>query len=276
SWQRALDAARAVPGEEALFFEGLIQAARGDDAAAAATFRRKYSAAGTGLQRFAELPDAPEALATLARTQRDARAFTDFLRAHDTASARAAYDRLVARDPDWARRGDAPWESLVSVAELHAAEGDRAAALTAYQDAIDRVEARRSLLTADSLKRNFVDTSTIHAMYVGAAQAALDTDPARAFSLVERGRARALLDLASDRSSGATAWRAYNAQSALLHNLLAREHARPRPDADEIARLRGRLAEVEAARPIAAGRGVLEPSAAVATLDAVAAALPAD
>jgi len=73
---------------------------------------------------------------------------------------------------------------LGDVAALFEAEGNVDQAAQAYEQAIALVEARRGRLTQDTLKRNFVDTSPLHALYVGAAR--VTSDDARAFELVER------------------------------------------------------------------------------------------
>jgi CHAT domain-containing protein len=241
AWRQAADAARAAPAGEREQFEGLVEIGRGDFAAASQAFER----------RFVKTTFAPNPLAEQQARQQDALELTCFLLAKNHARARTAYDRLVARDPDWISHSESPWVPLGDVAALFEAEGNLDEAAQTYDHALAIVEARRGRLTQDALKRSFVDTSPIHAMYVGAARVA--SDPARAFELVERGRARALLDLTWDRGHGAGARRSYDARYGLLQELLAVERNKTEPSAERIEELRMQLAQLEAS-PSPAGR----------------------
>ncbi len=254
AWTRAAEAARTAPVGEREQFEALVAVGRGDFAAASQAFQRRLALSP---------PPQPGPLAAQLARQQDALALTCFVLARDPVRARAAYDRLAARDPDWVSHFETPWVQLGDVAALFEAEGKLGDAARAYDRALALVEARRGRLTDDTLKRSFVDTSPIHALYVGAARVA--EAPARAFELVERGRARALLDLTWDRGHGATARRSYDARYGLLQELLAVERGKQPPSAERIEELRGQLAHLEATRPAAAD----EPGAPVASLDEV-------
>lgn len=268
--QTTIALARNLDPSSALLFEGRALAVHGDNQGGSAAFRKLYDA-----------PDATQALleavgSPLAKTKKIYRlreALSAFLRVRDIERARSTYDQLVAVDPKWAALDNQPWSGLADAAAVLAAEGDRKGALALFEQAISAVEDRRSLLSEDSLKRGFVDTSPIHAMYVGAARACTD-DPPRAFAFVERGRARALLDLAMDRRAASTPWRAYNAQRDRLYSLLATERAKATPAPLRIAELENELAKL--VQPAAPERRLEDPRAVLATLDQVVAKLPED
>ncbi|HEY1553172.1 MAG TPA: CHAT domain-containing protein, partial [Kofleriaceae bacterium] len=268
--QDTIALARNLDPSEALRYEGLALALHGDDQGGSDAFQQLYGGPDPtqAVPGAATLP-----IAETIKLRRLKDALTSFLRVRDVARARAAYDQLIALDPKWATLDEQPWNGLADAAALLSAEGNRSGALALFDQAIAEVEERRSLLTADVLKRGFVDTSPIHAMYVGAARACIDDRP-RAFSFVERGRARALLDLALDRRAGSSPWRAYNAKRDRLHSLLATERAKAVTAPFRIADLESELAKL--VPPSTPERLIDDPRAAIATLDNVAAGLPDD
>lgn len=285
SWQRALEAARQGRGLEPLLQQALVAAERDDDRTAEQLAARYFDGNGFLSQLGPAVAMMPPAQVAQARLAQARQAFGFFVRVRAAARARAALDQLAALDASWWQRGQTPWAELADVAELHAMEGDLDTARTMYQQAIELLENQRQLLSEDSLKRRFVDSVPAHRMYVGAARAALAADPARAFEQLERGRARALLDLVVDPHRGAAgddpivAWRAHNARRSVYQSMLAIEADRTPPSPERVAELRAKLAacetEIAGLATQLGDRALLNPTASVASLASVTAALPA-
>jgi len=115
---------------------------------------------------------------------------------------------------EWWAEDERPWRPLSDIAEMHEGlgEGDTSLvhyqeALRVYEQAIDELEQRRSLLTRDELKTALAADFGVQYLYFQAVRVAIKlaraaNDPERrravqrrAFALSEQGRARALLDL---------------------------------------------------------------------------------
>jgi CHAT domain-containing protein len=170
---------------------------------------------------------------------------------------------------EWWAEDDRPWRSLSDIAEMHEGLGQKAtspvhftAALRFYEQAIEELERRRSLLTRDELKTALAADFGVQYLYFQAVRAAMRLaqvvdDPGqreavqrRAFVLSEKGRARALLDLiaanlrrptdAAGESAEFGRWRELTSSVQLWRGLLARARSSGESD-DRFENLRQRI-----------------------------------
>jgi CHAT domain-containing protein len=169
---------------------------------------------------------------------------------------------------DWWQDDPKPWQSLSDCGELYEGLDDLDTSLAYYDQAIQELEARRTMLSHDELKTALAADKGAQYLYFQAARTALklaasvdaEADSERfagqAHGYAERGKARALLDLmvSSAAVAGTTvndrknvrAWRQHNARLTLWRGLLAQEHAKPEPDQQKIAALQGSIEAEEA------------------------------
>jgi hypothetical protein len=180
--------------------------------------------------------------------------------------------------------------------EMYEGLADYSKALTWYERAVQALEERRAQLTRDELKTALGADKGASYLYLQAARAALRTGAAeRAFAVVERGKARALLDLMQAGLHQVQAgrpedgllrrWREKHAAQALHRRLLALEYAAATPDAERITgyeevlqRGEREIAELESAlaERNPAWHTLTATQARVLSAEEVAAALPSD
>jgi CHAT domain-containing protein len=279
-FDRALAGLTEVSMEERGFLEATIHAEQREYALAAAAFQRHLAAGGANagfmgvltsvMARFGG--DLGQAEARLQERRTHDQAFTFLVRIRAYADALRhvrALERLAEADGrPWWSNDPWPWRSLSDCGKLWTGLGDLPAALAAFEQAIDLLEARRGQLTQDELKTALASDKGAQYLYFLAARAALLLAEAeagrpdhaeqaieRAFAFAERGRARALLDLMAatggDTQRGGSplvrAWRQGNAQLALRRGLLAQAHAQPQPEPERIASLTEDIAAAEVA-----------------------------
>jgi CHAT domain-containing protein len=171
---------------------------------------------------------------------------------------------------EWWANDEHPWRSLSDIAEMHEGLGVADAslahyqkALLVYEQAIESLEQRRSLLTRDELKTALAADFGAQYLYFQAVRVAIKlaqtaSDPEqrlgmqrRAFALSEQGRARALLDLMAgnlrrpaEAGVEATAWgrwRELTASVQLWRGMLTR--ARSGAESDERVKALGQKIE---------------------------------
>jgi CHAT domain-containing protein len=280
----ALSAAHATGEAQRDFLESQVFAHQKDYPRAAAAFRR-YLARGGANAGFTGK------LATLMQTlggeqgQREAlrqrersleQAFAFMVRVKAFAEAKSYLDELTKlAGRNWWDRDTQPWLNLSDCGEMHEGLKDLEKALDCYQRAISTLESRRSQLSRDELKTALAAGSGPQYLHFQAARAAAaaaqkSSDPlkansfmALAFSFIEQGKARALLDLmagsvaiagsAKAEGEALTSWRECNSRLALWQGLLAQERSKREADPGRITELekqidveRAELGRVEA------------------------------
>lgn len=314
----ALRAARSVSSDEADWLEATVlgQQKQYDQARAAFEryIRRGASSAGfigqlvnvlsaVGSTGQAELRRQQERNASLAFT------FMVRIKAHQEAFQYYEQLRQLGGD-DWWDHDARSWLDLSDCAEMYEGLGQFAEASAFYDKAIAAFEERRKLLSRDELKTAMAADKGAQYLYFLAARAALklsvtaqqndDQVQARnyaayAFDYMERGRARALLDLmagsavlagTSDTETQTLRdWRRITAQLTVWRGLLAQERRRvgsAQPEEHRMAALEQQIVAGEAKlRGIEAQLGVANPllhqalnsQAQVITAEQVSAAL---
>jgi CHAT domain-containing protein len=225
--------------------------------------------------------------------------------------ARRYFDQLeAAAGPEWWRRGQDSWQSLLDYGETYEGLGEWPQALGYYDQGIAMLDEQRRLLSRDELKTALFRGTQAQLTHLGAARTALRlreaaeqagrADEVRvraagAFDYAERGKARALLDLmagsavlagAAPVASEALAdWRRLTATLTVWRGLLAQERGGERPSQERIAYLQGRVEESEGeqrrletvlAKDNPHFYRVLNPPAEVLSLDQVCAVLQPD
>lgn len=122
-----------------------------------------------------------------------------YLRAHclaatgRTDAARADFDALLAY-PQVADNGEIYWMLLFDRGRIAEADGDRERALDLYRRAIEVIERQRSTISTEASKIGFVgDKQAVYRRLVSALLA--KEDAAGAFEVLERAKARALVDM---------------------------------------------------------------------------------
>lgn len=142
-----------------------------------------------------------------------------------TANARRAFDHLLSL-PETRQNGDIYWLSLLEAGQIAEQGGEAARGLALYRQAIDVVERQRSTIQSELNKIGyFADKQDL---YARAIRLAIGSDQAElAFELVERAKARALLDLLAGRSiAERSAGSAAAASSGPLGDYLAQDEQR--------------------------------------------------
>ncbi|APR80240.1 TPR domain protein [Minicystis rosea] len=230
-------------------------------------------------------------------------ALSQFVRFGQYAEANDHFERLRTQvGEEWWRTEPAPTEALAAVAEMHRGLGDAKTALATYDLAIAEMERMHGALVQDRLKLSLAARMGVH-IHAPAARVALELADraqdsarrraleARAFAYVEKGAARALLDLvaASGRHAdggGGDSVRAYRdaaTRVTLAQSLLAAEREKPAADAGAVEALGARLAAAERALRAVEGRLAdehpafstwVDPGGSILSLDEVRMALP--
>lgn len=174
---------------------------------------------------------------------------------------------LLVREvgPTWWASSERPWRELSDCAVIYEGLNDLDQALVYCDEAIAALETRRSRLSREELKTALAGDSNVQYLYFQAARTALKQAAqapnnaaatewaSRALAYIERGKARALLDLMASSAMVAgssrsetdvmRAWRSANAQLALWRGLLAKERSRSDANAQQIAQLSQQIEE---------------------------------
>jgi len=223
---------------------------------------------------------------------RDAARFHASLRRFDQARTHLEAAAATSGDEWWQRESPA-WDARALIAEVDAGLGDLTAAQAGYDDAIARLEREEARGTTDEERSALSGRRSGVLTYAGAAvTAARRGDDRRAFELLERGKARALVDLVRTthrvrdlpeaQRAALGRWRQASARIAALRRLLA--VTGPGPVASTVtAELDRLLAQVDALAPDLLRAGLIGAAPADAgpgagadlDVDRLAAALPA-
>lgn len=248
----ALVAAQHADPPTNRFLQAVVQATRRQYSEAALAFEEYQRASGAQAGLAGSLISAMRGMsgsraqeeAEIARRRSIEQAFSFMVRAKSYQRAAAHLRELVELAGDhWWGQDDRPWRSLSDIAEMHEGLREYKEALGIYEQAIEELEKRRSLLSRDELKTALAADFGVQYLYFQAVRAALRWMSAtqdleqrrssvlRAFTLSERARARALLDLITEnlRSSAHSAaesrefvrWRQLSSSSQLWRGLLA-------------------------------------------------------
>lgn len=312
---QALSAAHASGEAQQDYLESQVLGHQKDYTRAAEAFRRYLAKGGanagfTGqlavlMQTLGGEQGQREAIRQRERTLEQAFAF--MVRVKAFAEAKVYLDELIKlAGQDWWNRDTQPWLNLSDCGEMHEGLGDLEKALDSYQRAIAELEARRNQLSRDELKTALAAGSGPQYLYFQAARAAAraaqapepqtaENFMALAFSFVEQGKARALLDLmagsvsiaGSSKAEGETltSWRECNARLALWRGLLAQERSRRGPDQGRITALEKQIdvqqaelgrVEAELSRSNPNYHRILTAPAEIMPADKVCACLPED
>ena len=229
-------------------------------------------------------------------------AFLTRVKAWSQAQAAADACQALAGDRWWSE-DERPWSVLSDLGEVLEGLGQLASALDRYEQAMQVFEARRGQVANVGMRAAMAGARDMQWLAILGARCALrlaDADPsradaalARALASVERGKARALLDLmarsaafAAGRSGDSPAlrrWRELGAQADITAQLLERSR-RAMAAPEELVSLERRLtAQQQAVRDVEEELTRTEPgwlggvraAEEVASLDEVAAAVPA-
>jgi CHAT domain-containing protein len=317
-FDKALEAARRIDSNK--LWEAVVQAHRRHYPEAVRAFEA-YQQAGAALSGLGgdvlQLIQSVSGLQAqrelqIARRRSTEQSFSFMVRAK-------AYERAAVHlqeleqlaGTEWWAEDEHPWRSLSDIAEMHEGLGPAdkklihyQEALRFYEQAIEQLEQRRSLLTRDELKTALAADFGVQYLYFQAVRAAIKlaraaNDPdqrraiqRRAFALSEQGRARALLDLLAAnlrRPAGATGesaelgrWRELTSSIQLWRGLLARARSSGKSD-ERVDALRQKIDAYERelyelertiSRSEPQAAKLLSSTAQVACLDEVAARLP--
>ena len=268
----ALSAARSTGEAQRDFLESQVFAHQKNYPRAAEAFRRYLAKGGANAGFTGKLAALMQTLGG-EQGQREAlrqrersleQAFGFMVRVKAFAEAKSYLSELIKlAGQDWWDRDAQPWLNLSDCGEMHEGLGDLEKALEYYQRAIAELEARRNQLSRDELKTALAAGSGPQYLYFQAARAAATVgqksrDPlnanifmAQAFSLIEQGKSRALLDLmagsvaiaGSSKAEGEAlrSWRECNSRLVLWRGLLAQERGRGEPDQGRITELENRI-----------------------------------
>ncbi|MGF7236030.1 MAG: CHAT domain-containing protein, partial [Frankia sp.] len=242
-YEAALAEARTAEGPSALFWTAIVQVAWRRYHDAVGSYQRYLAAGGhtTGTSGALARPmtafgDAGALTLASYRHGNDRDAATFFARARQFTLARAHLSAVHAiAGPDWWRRESDPWSARALEAEIAEGEGDFESALSAYTEALDRLEQEWHDLTTDEQRSARADNRAERSLYIAAARASLAAgrDPAAALTLIERSRAQALLDLVEGsrqlsqlpptQADTVRRWRQASARAAALRRATAAE-----------------------------------------------------
>jgi len=309
SFERALEVAHQDPGPNRLFQEAMVLGYLRRNDEAAAIFRDYLAYQQHQLTQYRERETPPELLRDMERSAYK-QALMTFANTRHYAEAQAFLEALEQLDgPCWWLRDGTAWENLTYAGEIAEGLGDWPRALSYYEQAMEAFERQRRQLTSDELKTALASGSSVQFMYFDAARTALKAREAalaagdasgaqaameRAFSAIERGKARSLLDLmvsgamadgiSSAEDQNLRAWRRLNAYLTTRRGLLAFEHAQRDQDQQRIDALRREIAVTEQeldgleARLTASDSrfSMQKAHSQVLSLAAVSSALPAD
>jgi CHAT domain-containing protein/tetratricopeptide (TPR) repeat protein len=305
-FEQALAGARAMPSDVGVrhLLEASVLASE-DRFAEALDHYRRYAAARDG-------PGGDTAMAGALGIEQQRRAFRNGLeqdfafltRVKAWSEAQATADACQALAGDrWWSEDERPWRVLSDLGEVLEGLGRLASALDRYEQAMQVFEARRGQVANAGLRAAMTDARDMQWLAMLGARCALrlaDADPsragdslARAFASLERGKARALLDLMA-RSAAFSAgrpgdspalrrWRELGARADIAAQLIERRR-RVTAVPEDLDALERRLAgeqralrdlEEELARTEPGWLGGVRASGEVAQLKEVVAALPA-
>jgi CHAT domain-containing protein/tetratricopeptide (TPR) repeat protein len=268
----ALEAATAAPVPDREFLTGAVLAEQGRYSEASAAYKRYLALdAQVGRGSFIEtlLRKLGGALAQAqglaVEQQGHVRAMGLFASVLDFATAKTHLDWLNANAPEsWWNATDQPWETLRVCGQVLEALADFGQALTWYERGVADLEARRGKLASDELKSALADQEGAQRLYFAAARTCVrlheqgmqDHFAERGFNLIDRGKARALLDLmlstvwlgrsSPDGVSAVGEWRRLTAQLTLWRSQLQRAQSDSSPDARLISRVQAQIETDEA------------------------------
>jgi CHAT domain-containing protein len=263
---QALEAARASRGFSGEYMEATVLA-----------YQRRYDEAGPIYQRYLEQERAKATNIGLPpELQRDQlrnahkQGLLIFTRSKNYAEAKIYLDLLIALEgPQWWMQDGPAWDNLSLAGELYEGLERWDEALAAYEQAMTIFEQQRHQLTSDELKTALASGSGVQYLYFQAARTALKARDAaliqgdaaaaraafdRAFSAIERGKARSLLDLISSGamlgggagdSQALRRWRSLSGYLATRRGLLAHEYSQSQPDQARIDALNREVAAAE-------------------------------
>ncbi|KAF7587638.1 hypothetical protein BBP40_006922 [Aspergillus hancockii] len=169
--------------------------------------------------------------------------------------------------PDWWRLESSPWSALHYMGRTEEGLGHLDSALTTYEEAISLFERHRQNLSIDELKVAFSGGSTTQKIFFACARtlfklrqqhesvtvSAKDIE-ARIFDVVERGKARSLLDLMQgglvDSGQVATSsplrrWRQLHASRSMHCTLLEHKFSNGKVDHAEVTQLKDSITKIE-------------------------------
>jgi CHAT domain-containing protein len=278
----ALEAARATASEERDMLEATVLAHQKQYTPARAAFDRYMGRGGATAGFIGQLTNVLAMAGSTGKAEVQRQQERNYSLAFSFMIRIKAYDEahgylqklLQVGGEDWWSHDERPWLGLSDCAEMYEGLGRLPEALAYYDRAIAALEERRKLLSRDELKTAMASDKGAQYLYFLAARAALKlseaeqqagdrgkakTHASRAFDYVERGRARALLDLmagsatlagASDTESQTMReWRRMIAQLTLWRGLLAKERGRmgvTQPDQQRVAALEQQIEAGEA------------------------------
>jgi CHAT domain-containing protein len=270
----AYAAAQNTPGVERDMMSAIVLATRRHFAEATQAYDRYIAAGGprsgpagqimATMQMMGGERAAQELAKAAAREAEQSFSFMVRTRAYGRAASYLKELERLAGD-GWYRDDPRPWRALSDVGEMLEGLGRFEEALKRYSAAIDALEKRRSLLSRDDLKTALSADFGAQYLYFQAARTALrlalasDAIAARraaseiAFTVSEKGRARALLDLMAtnlripdeQESTALRNWRECATRAEVSRGLLAR--ARAANDQSRIAELEKRAHESDEA-----------------------------
>ncbi|KAL3449173.1 CHAT domain-containing protein [Aspergillus insuetus] len=169
---------------------------------------------------------------------------------------------------EWWASESSPWEAIYYMGRTQEGIGDLKSALTCYEDAISMFEQHRENLSIDELKLAFSGGSTTQNMFFDYTRTLfkMHKQPesstlsaqeleAKIFEVVERGKARSLLDLMQGglvgsgqvaTSSAFRRWRQLHASRSMHCTLLEQKLGSGKAEQDEITQLKNSITEIEA------------------------------
>jgi CHAT domain-containing protein len=265
-FDQALKAARVGAGIEPAFAEALVLAYQRNEVAAIAKLRTYYVQEIAKIKRSGGTSYLWQDIAR--STHKQALIFFSRLRSYEDAAGHLEQLKEMDGESWWTIDGPA-WDNLSLAAEVHEGLCHWTESLACYDQAMEIYDGQRMLLSADELKTAIARGSSSQYMYLNAARAMLkaresalakgDVFAARArlaaaFTAMERGKARSLLDLMADSAitdsyantaPGQNRWRGQSAFAASRRRLLAYEHSRQNSDPVRIEALGKELAKAE-------------------------------
>jgi CHAT domain-containing protein/tetratricopeptide (TPR) repeat protein len=194
-----------------------------------------------------------------------------FVRVRLYVDAQSILQKLESKwGPDWWSLYEYPiWENLSTIAQVSEGLGQYEQACDFYEQAMEAFDERRHALSVDDHKIALAGDSVVQDIYFGAALAAarwhlsatestvgfLSSQIQRAFTAIERGKARSLLDLIEGSIPKPTAdggvvsqWQQYKVQGtqlATLRSLLSRCYEAQDLDLSTESRLKTEIQEKE-------------------------------
>ncbi|KAL2788247.1 CHAT domain-containing protein [Aspergillus keveii] len=169
---------------------------------------------------------------------------------------------------EWWASESSPWEAIYYMGRTQEGIGDLESALTCYEDAISMFERHRESLSIDELKLAFSGGSTTQKMFFAYTRTLFKMHKqsesstlsaqeleAKIFEVVERGKARSLLDLMQGglvgsgqvaTSSAFRRWRQLHASRSMHCTLLEQKLGSGKAEQDELTQLKNSITKIEA------------------------------